>query len=326
MFLESLQFSLSVTLPTILMLLLGIVLRRKRMIDDHFCQVASKLVFNIALPALLFVSIAKNPTDFSSKIWLVGAGFASSFMLYFAGEWLASKYISERKLRGIFVQGVFRGNSGILGLALCINAYGVAATAPASVYTTCITLLFNVLAVITLTNSLGDSKFNILNIFRSVLKNPLIISIVLGVIVSKLDIVLPTPLLRTGDYLANIALPVALICAGASLDFKQLKRFQQQEKNTSEISKVVWGASFGRLIISPLLSVLLGKYVFHLDTMSLGILFLMSSTPVAAVSYAMVRNFAGDATTAANIIAITSLGAMFTSSAGLFVLKQISWI
>lgn len=326
MFLDALQFSLSVTLPTILMLLLGIVLRRRKMVDDHFCQVASKLVFNIALPALLFVNIVKQPADYSSQIWLVGAGFLSTFVVYFAGEWVAARYIQDRRYRGIFVQGIFRGNSGILGLALCINAYGVAATAPASVYTACITLLFNVLAVITLTNSLSDGKLSLSKIVLSLLKNPLIISIVLGLLVSKWEIALPTAVIRTGDYLASIALPVALICAGASLDFKQLKRFQQSEPSNHQLSQVVWWSSFGRLIISPLLTVLIGKFLLPLEPMSLGILFLMSSTPVAAASYAMVRNFGGDGTTTANIIAITVIGSMFSSSLGLLILRQLQWI
>ncbi|MGX3022228.1 AEC family transporter [Ursidibacter sp. B-7004-1] len=326
MFLQSLQFSLSVTLPTILMLLLGIILRRRRMLDDHFCQVASKLVFNIALPSLLFINIVKQPADYSSQIWLVGAGFVSTFIIYFASEWLALRYIRDKSYRGIFVQGIFRGNSGILGLALCINAYGAMATAPASVYTACITLLFNVLAVITLTNSLSVGKVSLPRMAKSLMTNPLIIGIVLGLIVSKFDIPLPSSILRTGDYLANIALPIALICAGASLDFKQLKQFKNSQESQTQVNSIVWWASFGRLIVSPLLTIFIGKFILDLDPMSLGILFLMSSTPVAAASYAMVRNFGGDATATANIIAVTMLGYMFTSSIGIFILKQLQWI
>ncbi|MDO4698555.1 MAG: AEC family transporter [Pasteurellaceae bacterium] len=325
MFLDSLLFSLNVTLPTILMLVLGIILRRQKMIDDHFCQTASKLVFNIALPALLFVNIVKNPVDYGSQLWLISAGVIASLVLFFASEWIAARYIAERKLRGIFVQGVFRGNSGLLGLALCINAYGATAAAPASVYAAGITFLFNVLAVITLTNSLSDNKLNIRNILRALVRNPLILSILAGILVSQYGWQLPQAMLRTGDYLASIALPVALICAGASLDFKQLKRFQQQE-SAGQVQRVVWWASIGRLLISPVVAILIGKSLFQLEPMSLGILFLMSSTPTAAASYAMVRHFAGDATTAANIIAMTSLGSMFTSSIGLFILKQLAWI
>ena len=326
MLVESLQFSLSVTLPTILMLILGIALNRYRITDDHFCQMASKLVFNIALPSLLFINIVKQPADYSSQIWLVSGGFLSTFTLYFSSEWLATRYIREKRYRGIFVQGIFRGNSGILGLALCINAYGIEATAPASIYTACITLLFNVLAVITLTNSLSEGKLNLVHLLKSLIKNPLIIAILVAILCSKLQISMPEAIMKTGSYLGNIALPIALICAGASLNLKQLKRFQETESPSNQTSAIVWWSCIGRLIISPLLTIIIGKYLLDLEPMLLGILFLMSSTPVAAVSYAMVRHFGGDATIAANILALSTLGYMFTSSIGLFILKQMQWI
>ncbi|QLB21315.1 malonate transporter [Vespertiliibacter pulmonis] len=326
MFLDSFLFSINVTLPTILMLLLGIFLRHIKMIDDHFCQIASKLIFNIALPALLFTNIVKNPADYSSQIWLLSAGFLSTLILYTGSEWLASRYIVDRSYRGIFVQAIFRGNSGILGLALCINAYGVYAIAPASVYTACITLLFNVLAVITLTKSLSNKPLNLFQLIISIIKNPLCIGIALGLFVSKLEITIPEPLMKTGDYLAHISLPVALICAGASLNFKQLKQLQQQDNHSLQTHKIIWWASFGRLIVSPLLAIIIGKYIFNLEPMLLGILFLMSSTPIAAASYAMVRNFGGDAVTSANLIAVTVIGSMISSSIGLFILRQWQWI
>ena len=326
MFLDSLLFSLGVTLPTILMLVIGIVLRSRNVIDEQFCDTASKLVFNISLPAFLFLNIVKHPTDYSSQILLVSAGVSSTIILYILGEWVAFRYIVDRRYRGIFTQGVFRGNTGILGLALCINAYGTVAIAPGSVYTAFITLLFNILAVITLTNSLGEGKPSVFKIVKELAKNPLIAAIMLGVIVSKMEVQIPHPLLRTGDYLANIALPLALICAGASLNFRQLFRYQRSDENQSRVNKVVLWSSFARLIVSPLFMVLMGKFVWNLDPMSLGIIFLMVSTPVAAAAYSMVRNFGGDFVATANLIAITTLGSMFTSSIGLFILKQLAWI
>lgn len=53
MFLESLQFSLGVTLPTILLMLLGVFLRRRQFVDDAFCNTASKVIFSFTLPALI---------------------------------------------------------------------------------------------------------------------------------------------------------------------------------------------------------------------------------------------------------------------------------
>lgn len=325
MFLESLFFSLSVTLPTILMLLLGIILRRRRMVDEHFCQVGSKLVFNIALPTLLFMNIVKHPANFGEQLWLITAGVSGTIAIYLISEWLAARYIQAREYRGLFVQGMFRGNTGILGLALSLNAYGVAATAPASVYTACITLLFNVLAIITLTHSLGEGKLSVRRILFSLAKNPLILSILLGILVSKLSLPLPAVLINTGDAIAYIALPLALICAGATLNFSQLKKFRKTDEN-GVAAKIVWLGSVGRLVITPLLMVLAGKFLFQLSPMELGIVFLMSSTPLASASYAMVVYYKGDAVATANMIGVTNLGYMITSSLGLLVLRQIGWI
>lgn len=326
MFIDSLLFSLNVTLPTILMLTLGMLLRRSKMVDDHFCQVSAKLVFNIALPALLFMNIVKNPVDFSGQVWLVGVGAIGTVSIYLISEWLAIKFIPIRAYRGLFVQGMFRSNTGILGLSLSINAYGVVATAPASVYTACITLLFNILAVITLSHSLGENLMSRRNIAVSLARNPLIIAILLGFSVSQFNISLPKALLNTGDYIAYIALPLALICAGASLNFSQLRRLKQASEQTRLAGKIVWWGSFGRLIIAPLFMVLLGKFIFQLSPMELGIVFLMSSTPLASASYAMVVYFKGDAVATANMIGLTNLGYMLTSGLGIFILRQIGWI
>ena len=60
--------------------------------------------------------------------------------------------------------------------------------------------------------------------------------------------------------------------------------------------------------------------------MQLGILFLMASAPVATAVYAMVRAYGGNGTAAANLIGLTTLGAIFSTNIGLFILKQMNWI
>ncbi|MGV6988969.1 AEC family transporter [Testudinibacter sp. P80/BLE/0925] len=315
-FLDSILFSIAVTLPNILMLLLGIYLKKIRMINDQFSNQGAKLVFNITLPALLFLSIIKNPTDYGAQITLVGLGTLSTLVLFLLAEWFALRYVKEKRERGTFVQGVFRANSGIIGLSLCANAYGSAGLAIASVYTAMITLLFNVLAVITLSRSLAEGgKANLTYIFKQLLKNPLIIAIVCALLFSNLGFTLPDTLISTGDYLANMTLPLALLCAGASLNLR----------NMDSSSTVAIQASIGRVLLAPLVMVLIAR-AFGLHGMELGILFLMSATPTAAASYAMVHSMGGNAKTAANIIGITTFAAMFGSSLGIVILKQLHWM
>ena len=53
---ESLGFAVEVTLPISLIILLGIVLKKRNWINDDFVDLGSKLVFNLTLPCLLFVN------------------------------------------------------------------------------------------------------------------------------------------------------------------------------------------------------------------------------------------------------------------------------
>ena len=58
----------------------------------------------------------------------------------------------------------------------------------------------------------------------------------------------------------------------------------------------------------------------------LGVLFLMASAPAAAAGYVMVRAMGGNASLAANIIALTTLGSILTTSAGVMVLRWLGVI
>lgn len=328
MLLESLQFSLNATLPTIFMILLGIFLRRRRWIDDNFCNMASKVVFNFALPATLFLNVARSPSDYSGQINLILSGAIGTLLVYLIAEWWAGKYIQTRGLRAIFTQGTFRSNAAILGLALAVNAYGSSAMGKISVFVAVLVIMFNVLGVVTLLKSLSDKKMNLMNLILSILKNPLILAVMSGIIVSEFELFpfIPTALSKTADYLAHISLPLALICTGASLNFKQLTKFSSTATVENEGSRVVFLSASVRLIIVPLLMLAIGKWGFHLDPISLGILFLTTSSPVASAVYAMVRHYGGDATVTANLIGITTIGSIFTSSIGLFLLRQIGWV
>lgn len=314
-FISSFMFSVSVTLPTLLMLLLGILLRTRGIIDDKFCGQATKIIFNITLPILLFQNIVKNQVDYASQAPVLLVGLIGTLVLFLIAEILAVNFVKLKSERATFVQAVYRGNNGILGLAFCINAYGDEALAPASIYAAALTFVYNILGVITLTRHLSDGKVSPFNVLLNVLKNPLIIGISLGVLVSVTQIQLPKTLITSGDYLANMTLPVALLCTGASIDVKALFR-------ASDLS--LWATTW-RVFISPFFMVLLGK-IFGLSGISLGILFLMTVTPMAAAAYAMIRAMGGNATTAANIIGLTSFASMFSSSIGLLILTQLGWI
>ncbi|EGK08990.1 hypothetical protein QGZ99_02190 [Kingella kingae] len=66
-FFTALVFALGVTLPNILLLCLGKVLRIKKTISHEFCSQASALVFQFGLTLLLFINLLGKPLDFSQQ-------------------------------------------------------------------------------------------------------------------------------------------------------------------------------------------------------------------------------------------------------------------
>ena len=203
---------------------------------------------------------------------------------------------------------------GIIGLAYCVNAYGEAGLAAASLYLGLITILYNVLAVITLNRSLEANR-SVRKLLKGIVSNPLIIGIVLALPVSWAAIPMPALLVKSGQYFADLTLPLALLCTGASLDFKRLRG----EIRNTMITAVV------KLVAVPMLFVF-GGWLAGFRGVELGVLLLMSSAPTAAASYVMVRAMGGNATLAANIIVVTTLGSIITASVGITLLKSAGWI
>lgn len=315
-FFSSLNFALGITAPIFVLVVLGIAFKRFRMINDGFITSASWLVFSVGLPTLLFVNIVQTEFDAVVNLRLLAVGIIST-LLAFAGLYLAAVlFIRERADRGIFVQGSFRGNMGVIGLAFCINAYGNAGLATASLYMAVLTILYNVLAVYVLTQTLTTGGEGMLRrVVRNVGKNPIVISILLASIFSYFSIGVHPVLMQAGEYISAMALPLALLCIGGSINLREL-RVSSHIPLVSVLSK---------LIIVPAATVALA-WPFGFSEMELGVLFLMVSAPTATASYIMVHAMGGKATMAANIVVLSTLASVVTVSAGIVVLKGMNLI
>ena len=310
--LAAVLFAIDVTLPSVLMLAFGLLLRRAGQVDATFAAKASSLVFNYGLPCLLFSKLVGSDIQYEEQARLLAAGVTTTFILYLGAELYAWRFVAEPRDKGVFVQGVFRSNMAIMGLAFVLNAYGEAGLAAGAVYVGVVTLLYNVLSVITLSRSgQGSWRSRLHSVGRNLVRNPLIISIVVALVLQRMRVPMPVALMQTATYMANIALPLALICAGATFDARSILK-------TSDISLQ---ASIGRLVVAPLVAVGVGL-AFGLQGIPMGVLFLMSAMPVAAASYVMARGMGGNEVAAANIIGITTFGAMFSAAIGITALRS----
>ena len=313
LFLDSFVFSLSVTLPIFCILLLGIYLKRINFINDEFIHVSSRIVYTFALPLLLFFTIIKTPLSEVSNLPLILYGLLATLTAFLVLEWWAKRF-EPKADRGVFVQGAFRGNLGFIGLAYCVNAYGEEGLVAASLYIGLVTTLYNVLGIVTLNRSMSI-KFSLLMIIKNVIKNPLIIGILAAFVFSGFNIPIPDFAETAGGYIANLTIPLALLCTGGALNFQELK---------TNPNKTLY-ASLIKLILLPFLFVL-GGYAYGFRGMDLGILFLMTASPTATVSFILVKGIGGNYKLAANIIAMTALGSLFSVSLGALLLRSLELI
>ncbi|MDD0972736.1 AEC family transporter [Pseudomonas fontis] len=306
--------TLNITAPVFAMLFLGVLLRRINAINEGFIYTASALVFNVCMPALLFLGIYHADLSAAVRPGMLLYFFVATLGC-FGLAWLIAIWRCPREDRGIYAQGAFRGNNAIIGLALAASMYGDYGIALGSVLAGVVILLYNSLSVVLLAVYSPSVKSDPWSICKSILRNPLIISVLVATPMAYAQVPLPNWLLTSADYLAQMTLPLALICIGGTLS---LASFRASGKLALEASllKMVW---------LPLLATL-GAWFCGFRGAELGILFLYVGSPTAAASYVMARAANANHELAASIIVITTVLAAITTNIGIFLLQWGGWI
>ncbi|MFQ3172193.1 MAG: malonate transporter [Oleispira sp.] len=308
---QQLVFVGSITLPVFSLVFIGIWLKWRGKIDDVFTAKSSYIVFNLALPVLMFAAIVRTDIAQVGNPRLIIFAMLIA-LLSFIIPWFSSRaFIADKKNLGVFVQGCFRSNLGILGLAFCVTTFAEKGLAVGALLLAVITPLYNILSIYALTRAANEnSKLNGLALLKGVITNPLIVAISLALPFAYWQITLPEVVMRSIDYLAAMTLPLALICIGGTLSFSALKQTQW----------ISWVAVIIKLLLLPAVVAIMA-YLFGFRGVELGCLILMFASPTAAASFVMVRAIGGNHTLAANIIALTTLISLVTVSIAIYLLK-----
>lgn len=285
------------------------------MINDEFIKSAAQLVYNIGLPVMLFSTSVT--TDLSHITdWSLLLAFGGMTCVVFMGSLLTAHWhCKDVRDEGVFIQGAFRGNLVILGLAFCANAYGEKGLALASLPVAMTVVLYNILSVYVLNRSLHQATNSLLPTLIGIAKNPLIIAIFAGFAMNAINLTLPRVVMDSSKYLSQMVLPLALICIGGSLSVERLARI-----DTTTVSACLW-----KLIISPIIACAIAIGL-GLGGDALAILFLLAASPTATISFVMVQAMKGNGELAANIVAQTTLWSLLTVTLGLWVLQYINLV
>ena len=324
---DSFMFALSAVAPIVLAVVVGYFFKKIGMMDESFAKKANKLVFRAFMPVMLFVNIYKMSL---SDVDLGFIGYCLiARLIVFALSIPACIMIAGKKDRvGVLVQAIFRSGYSLIGIPLAGSLYGDDGMIAATILSAAIIPCFNVLAVISLSALGNDSgeKISPKKIILDIIKNPLIIGIfaALACVAFRTFVFEPagitfrlsdiTPLFQVLQYLANLAIPLALLVLGAQFEFSAVAALKKE---------IIFG-TLTRTVIVPAL-VIGVAFIFFRDRFNaaqFATLVAAFATPVAVPSVPMVQEMGGDVTLAGQLVVWSTLVSALTVFLVTFLLRM----
>lgn len=315
---ENFIYSINVTMPIFLVMVIGYILKQIGMLNDNFVTVANKFNFKVTLPFMLFKDIASVDIKAVFDIKYVLFCAIVSTICFWVVWGTAKLLVRDKTIRGAFVQSSFRGSAAVMGLAFIQNIYGSSAMGPLMIVSA--VPLYNIFSVIVLTFEANDStgidkKAKIRQAGINICKNPIILSILAGLIVGLLGIQFPTLVNKTVSNVAQMATPLALITIGAGFEGR---------KALAKIAPTM-AASMIKLVLQPLVFLPVAAWMGFSGEKMIAILIMLAS-PTTPSCYIMAKSMNNDEVLTASVIVTTTLMAAFTLTGWIFLLKTLGYI
>ncbi|MGN0485354.1 MAG: AEC family transporter [Lachnospiraceae bacterium] len=312
-------YSLNVTVPIFLVMVLGYCLKHGGMLTEDFVTVANKFNFKVTLPVMLVRDIAAvNIREVFDGKYVLFCALASTICFWVI--WGAAKlFLKEKSMRGAFVQASFRSSAAVMGLAFINNIYGESAMGPLMIIGA--VPLYNIFSVLVLTFESSEAEqmdnfgTKMKQTFINILKNPIIIAIAIGLVIGYSGITLPTIVSKTLNSVAQMATPLALVAIGAGF------------KGKDAVKKIgpAMGAALTKLVFQPLIFLPVAVWMGFTGEKLIGIL-IMLAAPTTPSCYIMAKNMGNDGELTASVVVLTTVLAAFTLTGWIFILKHMGLI
>ena len=308
---ESFLLSINAVVPMFLLVVTGYLLRRFGILKKEVIPPLNKLVFSVFLTSNLIKSLSSADLTAAFSAGL-GVYIVLSHAVALGLMWLlVPRFLSSGPRAGSFIQCAYRSNCVLIGLSICINLFGDEGASVMALNLAIMVPFYNICSVILLTCFANrGEKVAIGTLAKGIATNPLILSCIIGILLSVFKIQLPD-LIRQPIYdLAACSTPVAMLLIGAQFSF---------ERALSDL-KLVGAACALKLVALPAvftgLAILLG-----FRGAELGVIFLFFAAPTAASGAIQAEAMGCDGEVAGEIQLSSTFLSVFTLFAGIFLLS-----
>ena len=288
----------SALIPVFSLILIGYFFKKISFPSNEFWPMADKLTYFVLMPSLLIYKLSDAKFDTNSIDFVLVSLLAIFFTMI--GLILFNKISSTKNSSFTsIVQGGIRFNTYVF-LALSGSIFGDKGLVLSAIILTFAIPFINILCVTIFALYSDNNKLDFMYLVKSIVKNPLIISCVIGGAINFFSVPVAISIEKLLKILSEAALPLGLLSIGYSLVLKEI--------GSSKKDLIV--SSFGKFIILPILIFIFAKF-FGLNEIMISILILFSLMPTAPSSFILARQLGGDLSLMTSIITIQTLVSAF---------------
>jgi len=300
--------------PLILLSATGWVLANFKLINKIWIDGTGDLTSKVLIPALLLVGMYKNglPTDASWKLLL------SYYLPYISLFTIFAIVFWKNNLKAQLSFSAAYSNTVLIGIPVVIQVMGESGLVyalPIIAFHSLIGFSLYYIADAFSSNTTSNNQAtlqNILAALKKTFRNPIVLSLIIGLSLNRLGITIPTVLLDSLSMIGEAAIPCALLVLGASL--AQFK-LQTQRKAVFII--------IAKLLILPLLVLLSTNYLFQLPSDMTTALFILATGPTGINAYILAFDDRKGLEIISSVILVSSLLYILTLPIWLIILERV---
>ncbi|MBN9444021.1 MAG: AEC family transporter [Bosea sp.] len=296
--------SLLVVLPVFGLIGLGYLARLSRLLRETTGEGLSDFVFVLAVPCLLFRTLAKADIP-ATQPW----GYWIAYFGGLAVVWMLAMLVASRgfgrKGPELVVSGfaAAQSNTVFVGVPMILKAYGDAGAVPLGLL-----LAVHLPVTMTVATLLAEGRSaSIAMLVRRLFTHPIIIGIILGSIVRPFVAQVPQPFWTLVDLLAGAAVPCALISLGIAM-----RRYGLE--SGLALPTILSGLKLG---LHPLLVYWLATRIFEMPAHWSGVAVLFAACPCGINAYLFAERYRQGVADASSAITLSTLLSLFTTAAWL---------
>jgi hypothetical protein len=283
--------------PVFILIILGNLLRRIGVPELSFWHVSDKLIYWVLIPALLFHHVSQITLS-STMLARYAVVILSGLFVVTTISFIAGKLLGYTpQIWTSLMQGAARHNA-FIALAISGSLFGDEGLALGAIFMVILIPIINIFIVSVMASTLSQEEGNnsrpsIFDVLFELIKNPFILAIATGLLISFVDAERIIIIHETTGLLGSAALPIMLLSIGANIKIREISLM---------ITPIII-ANVLKLLIFPIVVFFVAKSI-NLSLFETTVAVIFAAVPTAASSYSLAKQFGGETQLMTSIITI----------------------